>query len=82
GLAEHFGGDIDVPLADIEDRLTFAMSNETIRVWEEGVLRTVPDANIGSILGIGFPPLLGGALQHVDGYEAADGALGVAAYAR
>lgn len=86
GLAELFGGasvaGADVPLADIEDRLTFAMSNETIRVWEEGVLRTVPDANIGSILGIGFPPLLGGALQHVDGYEAADGELGVAAYAR
>lgn len=82
GLSDLFGGDVDVPLADIEDRLTFAMSNETIRVWEEGVLRTVPDANIGSILGIGFPPLLGGALQHVDGYEAADGTLGVAAYAR
>jgi len=82
GLADLFGGDLDVPLADIEDRLTFAMSNETIRVWDEGVLRTVPDANIGSILGIGFPPLLGGALQHVDGYEAADGSLGVAAYAR
>ncbi|WP_298943482.1 3-hydroxyacyl-CoA dehydrogenase NAD-binding domain-containing protein [uncultured Microbacterium sp.] len=82
GLSDLFGGDVDVPLVDIEDRLTFAMSNETIRVWEEGVLRSVADANIGSILGIGFPPLLGGALQHVDGYEAADGSLGVAAYAR
>lgn len=82
GLADLFGGDADVPLTDIEDRLTFAMSLETIRVWDEGVLRSVPDANVGSILGIGFPPLLGGTLQHVDGYEAADGAVGVAAYAR
>ena len=82
GLREEFGGDLDVPIADIEDRLTFAMSLETIAVWDEGVLRSVADANIGSIMGIGFPPLLGGALQHVDGYESRDGELGVAAFAR
>lgn len=85
GLADLFGGGdaalVDVPLVDVEERLTFAMSLETIRVWDEGVLRTVADANIGSILGIGFPPLLGGVLQHVDGYEAADGSLGTPAYA-
>lgn len=80
GLAELFGGDREVPLADIEDRLTFAMSLETVRVWDEGVLRSAADANIGSILGIGFPALLGGALQHVEGYEAADGSLGMDAF--
>jgi 3-hydroxyacyl-CoA dehydrogenase/enoyl-CoA hydratase/3-hydroxybutyryl-CoA epimerase len=32
------------------------------------VLRSVPDANIGSIFGIGFPPLHGGALQYVNAY--------------
>ena len=39
------------------------------RSLEEGVLRTVADANIGSIMGIGFPPMYGGALQYIDGYE-------------
>jgi 3-hydroxyacyl-CoA dehydrogenase/enoyl-CoA hydratase/3-hydroxybutyryl-CoA epimerase len=80
GLRERFGGTTDVALVDVQDRLIFAMSVETARVLEEGVLRSVPDANIGSILGIGFPPHLGGALQHVDGYEAPDGAIGVAAF--
>ena len=81
GLWEHFvSEDADVPLKDIQERLTFIMSLETIRCLEEGVLRTVPDANIGSIFGIGFPPLHGGALQYVNGYEAADGRIGIQAF--
>ena len=46
----------------------FIMSLETIRCLDEGVLRTVPDANIGSIFGIGFPANTGGAAQFVNGY--------------
>jgi 3-hydroxyacyl-CoA dehydrogenase / enoyl-CoA hydratase / 3-hydroxybutyryl-CoA epimerase len=38
------------------------------------VLMTTADANIGSIMGIGFPPYTGGSAQFVVGYE---GALGV-----
>lgn len=72
--------DVDLPLDDIKERMTFIMSIETARCFEEGVLRTVADANIGSIFGIGFPPLLGGALQHINGYEAADGTIGVQAF--
>lgn len=81
GLREQFGSAAEVDLVDVQDRLAFAMSVQTARVLEEGVLRSVADANIGSILGIGFPPHLGGALQHVDGYEAPDGSIGVAAFA-
>ncbi|MFT4299707.1 MAG: 3-hydroxyacyl-CoA dehydrogenase NAD-binding domain-containing protein [Aeromicrobium sp.] len=80
GLAELFGGDKEIPLEDIKERLTFIMSIETIRCVEEGVLRTTADANIGSIFGIGFPPLQGGALQYVNGYEAADGRIGIEAF--
>ncbi|EFQ84476.1 prevent-host-death family protein [Aeromicrobium marinum DSM 15272] len=81
GLLEHFGkDDAGVPLEDIKERLTFIMSIETIRCLEEGVLRTVADANIGSIFGIGFPPVHGGALQYVNGYEAADGRIGIQAF--
>ena len=58
------------------------MSLDTIRLCEEGVLRTVPDANIGSVFGIGFPPMQGGAIQYVNGYEAADGAVGIAEFQR
>lgn len=73
---------VEMPLDDIKERLTFIMSIETIRCFEENVLRTVPDANIGSIFGIGFPPLHGGALQYVNGYESADGQIGIQAFTR
>ena len=48
--------------------MIFAMSLETVKCLDEGVLRSVADANIGSIFGIGFPPLHGGALQYVNAY--------------
>ncbi|GAB3925001.1 3-hydroxyacyl-CoA dehydrogenase NAD-binding domain-containing protein [Kribbella albertanoniae] len=68
GLREHFSGTSDATLTDLQDRFTFIMSLETVRCLDEGVLRSVADANIGSIFGIGFPPLLGGALQAVNSY--------------
>ena len=81
GLAETFPvADEQPPFQDIKDRLVFVMSLDTVRCLEEGVLRTVPDANIGSIFGIGFPPMHGGALQYINGYEAPDGRIGVEAF--
>jgi 3-hydroxyacyl-CoA dehydrogenase/enoyl-CoA hydratase/3-hydroxybutyryl-CoA epimerase len=81
GLAAKYPQAAQQPsVRDIQERLTFSMSIDTIRLFEEGVLRTVPDANIGSVFGIGFPPMQGGAIQYVNGYEAADGSLGVAAF--
>jgi 3-hydroxyacyl-CoA dehydrogenase/enoyl-CoA hydratase/3-hydroxybutyryl-CoA epimerase len=71
GLAETFPvAEEQLPFQDIKDRLVFVMSLDTVRCLEEGVLRTVPDANIGSIFGIGFPPMHGGAIQYINGYEA------------
>ena len=57
-----------VPFRDAQERLLCAMAVETARCVEEKVLNSVEDANIGSILGIGFPPLYGGVLQYVDQY--------------
>jgi 3-hydroxyacyl-CoA dehydrogenase/enoyl-CoA hydratase/3-hydroxybutyryl-CoA epimerase len=74
GLAELYpakdpASDEAVPFADAQERLLFAMAVETARCVEERVLGSVEDANIGSIMGIGFPPLYGGVLQYVDQYE-------------
>ncbi|MEO6604204.1 MAG: 3-hydroxyacyl-CoA dehydrogenase NAD-binding domain-containing protein, partial [Aeromicrobium sp.] len=81
GLAEHFPPATGQPdFQDLKDRLVFVMSLDTVRCLEENVLRTVADANIGSIFGIGFPPLLGGALQYINGYEAPDCRIGVEAF--
>ena len=50
----------------MKDRLLYIQSIETIRCLEENVLRSVADANIGSIMGIGAPPWTGGLLQYVN----------------
>jgi len=50
------------------DRFYFSQVVETIRCYEEGVLTSVPDANIGSIFGWGFPGFKGGTLQFVNDY--------------
>ena len=51
---------------ELIDRLMFAQANEAARCFEEGVLRSVADANIGSIFGWGFAPFQGGALQFIN----------------
>ncbi len=51
---------------ELIDRLMFAQANEAARCMEEGVLRSVADANIGSIFGWGFAPFQGGALQFIN----------------
>jgi 3-hydroxyacyl-CoA dehydrogenase len=53
---------------ELIDRLMFAQANEAARCYEEKVLRSVADANIGSIMGIGFPPWTGGSAQYIVGY--------------
>jgi 3-hydroxyacyl-CoA dehydrogenase/enoyl-CoA hydratase/3-hydroxybutyryl-CoA epimerase len=68
GLWEVFPTRAEIPLIDLQERMTFAMALETVKCLDEGVLRSVADANIGSIFGIGFPPLHGGALQYINGY--------------
>ena len=51
------------------DRMLFAEALETQKCIDEGVLTTTADANIGSIMGIGFPPWTGGSAQYIVGYE-------------
>ncbi|MFJ1586722.1 3-hydroxyacyl-CoA dehydrogenase NAD-binding domain-containing protein [Streptomyces sp. NPDC088197] len=81
GLAEHFGKPgIEIPMRDMQERMLFAESLDTVRLLEEGVLTSVADANIGSILGIGFPAWTGGVLQYINGYEG--GVAGFTARAR
>ncbi|HET9758190.1 MAG TPA: 3-hydroxyacyl-CoA dehydrogenase NAD-binding domain-containing protein [Nocardioidaceae bacterium] len=70
GLREHFTRpDVQVPLVDIQERYLFRMALETAACFAEGVIESAAAANIGSIMGIGFPPLYGGAVQYMQGYE-------------
>jgi 3-hydroxyacyl-CoA dehydrogenase/enoyl-CoA hydratase/3-hydroxybutyryl-CoA epimerase len=70
GLREHFTtADAGVPFTDMMERMLFSESLDTVRCLEENVLTSVADANIGSIMGIGFPAWTGGVLQYINGYE-------------
>jgi 3-hydroxyacyl-CoA dehydrogenase/enoyl-CoA hydratase/3-hydroxybutyryl-CoA epimerase len=69
GLAETFNsGSSQPPLADMIERMLFAEALETQKCLDEGVLTSTADANIGSIMGIGFPPWTGGTVQYIAGY--------------
>ena len=74
GLTEAFNsGSSTPPLQDMIDRMLFAEALETQKCLDEGVLMSTADANIGSIMGIGFPPYTGGSAQFIIGYEGAGG---------
>lgn len=90
GLVEHFPpappalagreGPGQVPFGDLQERMLFAEAIDSQRCLDEGVLRSVAEANVGSILGIGFPPWTGGVLQYIEGYPG--GVAGFVARAR
>ena len=72
GLRETFpvqGDPSQLSLTDLEERMLFIESLETVKCMDEGVIESVADANIGSIFGIGFPGWTGGVVQYMNGYE-------------
>jgi 3-hydroxyacyl-CoA dehydrogenase/enoyl-CoA hydratase/3-hydroxybutyryl-CoA epimerase len=70
GVAEHFTKPgTEIPFTDMQERMLFAEALETVKCFDEGVLRSIPDANIGSIFGIGFPAWTGGVIQYINQYE-------------
>lgn len=70
GLREHFAKpDARIPFEDMKERMLFSEALDTVRCLDEGVLTSIADANIGSIMGIGFPAWTGGVIQYVNGYE-------------
>jgi 3-hydroxyacyl-CoA dehydrogenase/enoyl-CoA hydratase/3-hydroxybutyryl-CoA epimerase/3-hydroxyacyl-CoA dehydrogenase/enoyl-CoA hydratase/3-hydroxybutyryl-CoA epimerase/enoyl-CoA isomerase len=65
-LERHKTGDRTPDDAEITDRLFLAMLLEATRALEEGIVREPADADMGLILGIGFPPFRGGILRWAD----------------
>jgi 3-hydroxyacyl-CoA dehydrogenase/enoyl-CoA hydratase/3-hydroxybutyryl-CoA epimerase len=83
GLREAFPPVEDpstIDLKDLEERMLFAEAIESVKCLDEGVIESVADANIGSIMGIGFPGWTGGVLQYINGYDG--GVAGFVARAR
>ncbi|GAA1008884.1 3-hydroxyacyl-CoA dehydrogenase [Streptomyces sp. F-3] len=70
GLREHFTRPGHrIPFRDMQERMLFSEALDAVRLLEEGVLTSVADANVGSLLGIGFPGWTGGVLQYINGYD-------------
>src|SRR5207253_6809638 len=67
GLAERFPVRAGQPDAgELIRRFRWIQSIETVRCMQEGVLRDRRDADVGSVLGWGFCPALGGTIGHIE----------------
>ena len=67
GLADLFPVSDQQPSVDeVKTRLLYRQAIEAVRCFEESVVRTKLDGDLGSILAWGFPAYTGGALSFVD----------------
>jgi 3-hydroxyacyl-CoA dehydrogenase/enoyl-CoA hydratase/3-hydroxybutyryl-CoA epimerase len=74
GLKELFPpNDEPADIVDLKDRYLFIEAIETAKCFEEGVIESAAAANIGSIMGIGYPALTGGTVQFMQGYDGPSG---------
>ena len=67
GLAQEFKLlETQPSIEELKTRLLYIQALEAARCHEEGVLRSVHEADLGSILGWGFPAYTGGTLSFID----------------
>jgi 3-hydroxyacyl-CoA dehydrogenase / enoyl-CoA hydratase / 3-hydroxybutyryl-CoA epimerase len=67
GLAAEFQvADEQPEQEELKKRFLYSQANETAACLEEGVLETPQDADLGAILGWGFPVWTGGTLSYID----------------
>ena len=59
-------GQKDFSDEEIVDRHMIPMIIETVRCLDEGIVESPAEADMGLIMGIGFPPFRGGALKYAD----------------
>ncbi len=68
GIYKYFDGtnrtNPDMETAQL--RMALTMINEAAYCLEEGILKSATDGDLGAILGLGFPPFLGGPFRYID----------------
>ncbi len=72
GLKEYFpASKTDYDRAEIIERFMFAQVIEAVWCLQEKIIQSVPEANLGSVYGWGFPSFKGGVLQYINDYGVA-----------
>ncbi|MEP1151604.1 MAG: fatty acid oxidation complex subunit alpha FadJ [Balneola sp.] len=67
-IYKYFGGPsrTNPDMETAQQRIAFMMINEAAYCLEEGILKSATDGDLGAILGLGFPPFLGGPFRYID----------------
>lgn len=68
GIYKYFGGTnrTNPDMKTAQFRMALTMINEAAYCLEEGILKSATDGDLGAILGLGFPPFLGGPFRYID----------------
>ena len=67
GLADKYNSNVDyLDKETVGKRILHRQAIEAFKCLEEGVLNSVVDGDLGSVLGWGFPIFTGGALSYID----------------
>lgn len=71
-LELYYKPELQVSDEDIKDRLLFSSVIESLICLQDGILSSVADGNIGSVMGIAAPAWTGGYIQFVNTYGLQD----------